>query len=62
MSFTVNLAKVRGMCAGVDRAIKIVERTLELYKDRKVYVYHEVVHNRHVVDDLRNLGAVLLNP
>ena len=60
MSFTVNLAKVRGMCAGVDRAIKIVERTLELYKDRKVYVYHEVVHNRHVVDDLRNLGAVFV--
>lgn len=60
MGFIVNLAKVRGMCAGVDRAIKIVERTLELNSDKKVYVYHEVVHNRHVVEDLREKGAIFV--
>ena len=57
MSFEVLLAKSRGMCAGVDRAIRAVTLALDLYKDKKVYVLHEVVHNKHVVDDLRSAGA-----
>jgi 4-hydroxy-3-methylbut-2-enyl diphosphate reductase len=50
------LASPRGFCAGVDRAIDIVERALELF-GAPIYVRHEVVHNRHVVDRLRGLGA-----
>jgi len=50
------LAAPRGFCAGVDRAIEIVERALTLY-GRPVYVRHEIVHNRRVVDRLRGLGA-----
>jgi 4-hydroxy-3-methylbut-2-enyl diphosphate reductase len=50
------LAAPRGFCAGVDRAIDIVERALELF-GAPIYVRHEVVHNRHVVERLRNLGA-----
>jgi 4-hydroxy-3-methylbut-2-enyl diphosphate reductase len=50
------LASPRGFCAGVDRAIDIVERALELF-GAPIYVRHEVVHNRHVVDRLRDLGA-----
>jgi 4-hydroxy-3-methylbut-2-enyl diphosphate reductase len=50
------LASPRGFCAGVDRAIDIVERALELF-GAPIYVRHEVVHNRHVVDRLRELGA-----
>ena len=46
------LANPRGFCAGVDRAIEIVDRALEVFGG-PVYVRHEVVHNRHVVDDLR---------
>ena len=46
------LANPRGFCAGVDRAIDIVNRALEVFGG-PVYVRHEVVHNRHVVDDLR---------
>jgi 4-hydroxy-3-methylbut-2-enyl diphosphate reductase len=52
----VILAKPRGFCAGVERAIEIVERALEKY-GAPVYVRHEIVHNRHVVDDLRAKGA-----
>jgi len=55
----VRLATPRGFCAGVDRAIQIVERALEKY-GAPVYVRHEIVHNRHVVDRLRNLGAVFV--
>jgi 4-hydroxy-3-methylbut-2-enyl diphosphate reductase len=55
----VLLAKPRGFCAGVDRAIDIVERALELFGP-PIYVRHEVVHNRHVVDRLRALGAVFV--
>ena len=54
------LANPRGFCAGVDRAIDIVERVLELY-GAPVYVRHEVVHNRYVVDDLRARGAVFVD-
>ncbi|MGQ0836093.1 MAG: 4-hydroxy-3-methylbut-2-enyl diphosphate reductase [Gammaproteobacteria bacterium] len=50
------LANPRGFCAGVDRAIDIVERALELFGP-PIYVRHEVVHNMHVVDRLRRLGA-----
>jgi len=52
----VILAKPRGFCAGVERAIEIVERALEKY-GAPVYVRHEIVHNRHVVDNLRAKGA-----
>jgi len=53
------LANPRGFCAGVDRAIDIVERALELF-DAPIYVRHEVVHNRFVVDDLKSKGAVFV--
>jgi 4-hydroxy-3-methylbut-2-en-1-yl diphosphate reductase len=55
----VKLAKPRGFCAGVDRAIDIVERALELF-GAPVYVRHEVVHNRFVVDNLRQKGAIFI--
>jgi 4-hydroxy-3-methylbut-2-en-1-yl diphosphate reductase len=55
----VLLANPRGFCAGVDRAIDIVERAIELF-GAPVYVRHEVVHNRHVVERLRALGAVFV--
>src|SRR6186997_3434244 len=53
------LAKPRGFCAGVDRAIEIVERALQLY-GAPIYVRHEVVHNKFVVDDLRSKGAIFV--
>ena len=55
----VRLATPRGFCAGVDRAIQIVERALEKY-GAPVYVRHEIVHNRHVVERLRAMGAVFV--
>ncbi len=55
----VLLANPRGFCAGVDRAIDIVERALELFGP-PIYVRHEVVHNRYVVERLRALGAVFV--
>ena len=56
----VFLANPRGFCAGVDRAIEIVERALEMF-GAPIYVRHEVVHNRFVVDDLRAKGAVFVD-
>jgi 4-hydroxy-3-methylbut-2-enyl diphosphate reductase len=56
----VILANPRGFCAGVDRAIEIVERALELF-GAPIYVRHEVVHNRFVVDGLRNKGAIFVD-
>ncbi len=53
------IAAPRGFCAGVDRAIEIVERAIAKY-DAPVYVRHEIVHNRHVVDELRAKGAVFV--
>jgi 4-hydroxy-3-methylbut-2-en-1-yl diphosphate reductase len=53
------LSKPRGFCAGVVRAIEIVERALELYGP-PIYVKHEIVHNRHVVDDLKSKGAIFI--
>ncbi|MBS0230915.1 MAG: 4-hydroxy-3-methylbut-2-enyl diphosphate reductase [Proteobacteria bacterium] len=55
----VLLANPRGFCAGVDRAIEIVKRTLEIY-GAPIYVRHEVVHNKFVVDDLKNRGAIFV--
>ena len=55
----VLLAKPRGFCAGVDRAIEIVERALQIH-GAPIYVRHEVVHNKFVVDDLRAKGAVFV--
>ena len=53
------LANPRGFCAGVDRAIEIVERALDLFGP-PIYVRHEVVHNKYVVDDLAGKGAVFV--
>ena len=58
-STKITLANPRGFCAGVDRAIEIVERALASF-GAPIYVRHEVVHNRHVVDGLRNKGAVFV--
>ncbi len=55
----IMLANPRGFCAGVDRAISIVERALELYQ-APIYVRHEVVHNRYVVDKLKARGAIFV--
>ncbi len=56
----VKLANPRGFCAGVDRAIEIVNRALEVF-GAPIYVRHEVVHNRFVVDDLRQRGAIFVD-
>ncbi len=56
----VILAQPRGFCAGVDRAIAIVRKALEKYGP-PIYVRHEIVHNRYVVDELRRLGAVFVH-
>ena len=56
----VYLAKPRGFCAGVDRAIDVVEIALDIYGP-PVYVRHEIVHNDHVVNELRGKGAVFLD-
>src|ERR1700688_5184044 len=53
------LADPRGFCAGVDRAIDIVERAVALF-GAPIYVRHEVVHNKHVVDRLRTIGAIFV--
>jgi 4-hydroxy-3-methylbut-2-en-1-yl diphosphate reductase len=59
MSFDVLLANPRGFCAGVDRAIEIVDRALQQL-GAPIYVRHEVVHNKYVVEDLRAKGAVFI--
>src|ERR1700761_9819582 len=56
----VILAQPRGVCAGVERAIEIVERALVKFGP-PIYVRHEIVHNRHVVEDLRKRGAVFVD-
>jgi 4-hydroxy-3-methylbut-2-enyl diphosphate reductase len=53
------LAQPRGFCAGVDRAIEIVERALQQF-GAPIYVRHEIVHNKFVVEDLRNKGAIFI--
>lgn len=57
---SLNLANPRGFCAGVDRAIEIVNRALELF-GAPIYVRHEVVHNKTVVEDLRSRGALFVD-
>jgi 4-hydroxy-3-methylbut-2-en-1-yl diphosphate reductase len=59
MGMQITLANPRGFCAGVDRAIEIVERALEIF-GAPVYVRHEVVHNKYVVESLRDKGAVFV--
>jgi 4-hydroxy-3-methylbut-2-enyl diphosphate reductase len=56
----VRLANPRGFCAGVDRAIEVVEKALEVH-GAPVYVLHEIVHNRHVVQDLSSRGVVFVD-
>ena len=56
----IHLANPRGFCAGVDRAITIVERALEMFEP-PIYVRHEVVHNKFVVDGLRERGALFVD-
>jgi 4-hydroxy-3-methylbut-2-enyl diphosphate reductase len=53
------LAEPRGLCAGVDRAIEIVERALQKF-GRPIYVRHEIVHNTFVVNDLKDKGAIFI--
>jgi len=60
MPQAILLANPRGFCAGVNRAIDIVERVLELF-GAPIYVRHEVVHNRYVVNDLKNRGAIFVD-
>ncbi|GBU09806.1 4-hydroxy-3-methylbut-2-enyl diphosphate reductase [Gammaproteobacteria bacterium] len=60
MSAKIILANPRGFCAGVDRAIGIVDRALELF-GAPIYVRHEVVHNKFVVDDLKSRGAIFVD-
>ena len=55
----IMLAAPRGFCAGVDRAIEIVKKSIEKY-GAPVYVRHEIVHNKHVVDSLKKIGAVFV--
>ena len=55
----IYLAAPRGFCAGVDRAIEIVKKTLNKYGS-PVYVRHEIVHNKNVVESLKNLGAIFV--
>ena len=56
---TILLAAPRGYCAGVDRAVQTVERALELH-GAPVYVRKEIVHNKHVVEELRDRGAIFV--
>lgn len=60
MSVNIILANPRGFCAGVTRAITIVEKALEKF-GRPIYVKHEIVHNKFVVDDLKNRGAIFVD-
>ncbi|CDI93091.1 4-hydroxy-3-methylbut-2-enyl diphosphate reductase [Pseudomonas aeruginosa PA38182] len=55
----IKLANPRGFCAGVDRAIEIVNRALDVFGP-PIYVRHEVVHNKFVVDNLRQRGAIFV--
>ncbi len=59
MESEILLAQPRGFCAGVDRAIEIVERALQQF-GAPIYVRHEIVHNAYVVEDLRNKGAIFI--
>ena len=58
-NMNIYLASPRGFCAGVERAINMVEEALIKY-GKPVYVRHEIVHNKYVVDDLRSKGAIFI--
>ena len=58
-AISIRMANPRGFCAGVDRAIEIVNRALETF-DAPIYVRHEVVHNKFVVNSLREKGAIFV--
>ena len=55
------LANPRGFCAGVYMAIDVVDQLLDICPDETIYVYHEIVHNRHVVDRFRDRGVEFVN-
>ena len=57
MTHTLYLARPRGFCAGVNRAINIVEKTLEKYQ-KNIYVNHEIVHNQFVVENFKTRGVI----
>lgn len=59
LNISISLATPRGFCAGVDRAIEIVERAIQNFGS-PIYVRHEIVHNAHVVNDLKNKGAIFV--
>ena len=59
MTKQIKLANPRGFCAGVERAIEIVEKSIQKY-GAPVYVRHEIVHNKYVVDELKNWGAIFI--
>src|SRR5471030_1178826 len=59
MKMQITLATPRGFCAVVDRAIAIVEKALEKY-GAPIYVRHEVVHNKYVIDELKRKGAIFI--
>ena len=59
-SMSIKLANPRGFCAGVDRAIDIVDRALDIF-GAPIFVRHEVVHNKFVVDKLRGRGAIFVD-
>ena len=56
---TIHLASPRGFCAGVDRAIEIVKKTINKFGP-PIYVRHEIVHNKHVVEDLKKQGVIFI--
>ena len=58
-NITIHLASPRGFCAGVDRAIEIVKKTIKKYGS-PIYVRHEIVHNKYVVEDLKRQGAIFV--
>ena len=58
-SIKILLAAPRGFCAGVDRAIEIVKKSIQKYGS-PVYVRHEIVHNKHVVESLKKIGAIFV--
>ena len=58
-NINIYLASPRGFCAGVDRAIQIVERAIKKFGS-PVYVRHDIVHNKHVVEDLKKKGAIFV--
>lgn len=57
----IEIAQPHGMCSGVDRALKIVHRILDTYPNEPLWCFHEIVHNQHVVADLKSRGAIFVD-